>query len=321
MTLYDASSDTSPAAKSALIFGCGYLGIRVARKLICEGWRVAALTRSADRARALAAEGIDPQLGDWNDRRALSGLHATARTATHVLVSVGYDPRSKKSRHEVYVEGLRGALEVISPASRVCYVSSTGVFHQHDGRWVDECSPCHPASEGGAAHLRAEELLRRVRPPQSRAATVVLRMAGLYGPGRVPRLAMIRRGEPIATASEGFLNLIHIDDAAECVLRAWAHPAPAPLYLIADGHPVVRAEYYQEMARLSGSPPVRFTASTASSPTASSPTASSPTASSRGDSNKRIWTHRMQRDLLSRLAFPSYRHGLRAILGNEARRG
>lgn len=295
MTFYNASFDTSPTAKSAFIFGCGYLGIRVARKLLADGWRVSALTRSEERAAVLAAEGIRPWIGDWNDRRTLDELPTAAR----VLVSVGYDPRSRKSRHEVYVEGLRAALRSISPASRVCYVSSTGVFHQHDGSWVDETAPCQPTSEGGRAHLRAEELLRRVRQQHPIGATVVLRMAGLYGPGRVPRIAAIRRGEPIATASTGFLNLIHVDDAAECVLRAWAHPDPAPLYLIADGHPVVRAEYYQEMARLTGSPPARFT---------------EPTSSARGDSNKRIWNRRMQRDLLRQLAFPSYREGLRSIL-------
>lgn len=295
MPSYDASSDASRGPKSAFIFGCGYLGIRVARKLLGDGWQVSALTRSEKRARALAAEGIRPWIGDWNDRRTLGGLPSADR----VLVSVGYDPRTKRSRHEVYVEGLRAALQVMQPQCRVCYISSTGVFHQNDGRWVDESSPCHPTSEGGRAHLRAEELLRRVRQQQPTAATVVLRMAGLYGPGRVPRIAAIRRGEAIATSSTGFLNLIHVDDAAESVIRAWNHPHPAPLYVIADGHPVVRADYYREMARLSGSPPARFT---------------EPTAPSRGDSNKRIWTARMRRDLLKRLEYPCYREGLRSIL-------
>lgn len=287
---------------TALIFGCGYLGIRVARRLIREGWHVVALTRSTSRATQLAAEGIEPRIGDWNDARSLQGTPKASR----VLVAVGYDGRSGRSRHEVYVEGLRQALGAIPADSRVCYVSSTGVFHQSDGRWVDETAPCHPAAEGGRAHLRAEELLRRVRQRRSSDATVVLRMAGLYGPGRVPRVAAIRRGEALPSSPSGYLNLIHIDDAAECVLQAWEHPSPAPLYVIADGHPVVREDYYREIARLSGSPPPRF----------ADPSAA-PSTGSRSDSNKRIWTARMRRDLRSRLSYRSYREGLRSILARR----
>lgn len=286
-------------SKSAFIFGCGYLGIRVARRLLAEGWQVSALTRRPERAEALCREGIRACVGDWNSFRTLRDLPPAA----HVLVAVGYDPRGGRSRHEVYVEGLRNALRVIAPASRVCYVSSTGVFHQTDGGWVDETSPCHPMREGGRALLRAESLLRHLREGQPIGSTVVLRMAGLYGPDRVPRAESIRRGEPIAAAKEGFLNLIHVDDAAACVVAAWKVPHPAALYLVADGCPVIRQEYFEEIARLTGSPAPRFTAPPAAPP-----------GTTRSESNKRIWNSRMRRDLLPRPQYPSYREGLRAIL-------
>lgn len=284
--------------KSAFIFGCGYLGLRVARRLIGDGWQVSALTRRPERAAALCREGIRGCVGDWNSYRTLRELPPAA----HVLVAVGYDHRGGRSRHEVYVEGLRNALRVIPASSRVCYVSSTGVFHQNDGGWVDETSPCHPESEGGRAHLRAENLLRRQRVGQPAGSTLVLRMAGLYGPGRVPRAESIRRGEPIAASQDGFLNLIHVDDAAACVVAAWNMPHPASMYLVSDGHPVVRREYYEEIARLTGSPPPTFVAPPAGH------------TSTRSDSNKRIWNARMRRDLLPRPQYPSYREGLRAIL-------
>lgn len=286
------------SSKSAFIFGCGYLGLRVARRLVGDGWQVSALTRHPERAAALCREGIRGCVGDWSSFRTLRELPPAA----HVLVAVGYDPRSGRSRHEVYVEGLRNALRVIPSTSRVCYVSSTGVFHQSDGGWVDETSPCHPESEGGRGHLRAENLLRRSRVGHLAGSTVVLRMAGLYGPGRVPRAESIRRGEPVAASPDGFLNLIHVDDAAACVVAAWSMPHPASMYLIADGHPVVRREYYEEIARLTGSPPPTFV---------NPPAGHGPT---RSDSNKRIWNARMRRDLLPRPQYPSYREGLRAIL-------
>lgn len=254
------------------------------------------MTRSQTRARKLLGEGISPVIGDWTDRRDLSKVPMVAR----VLVAVGYDPGGGRSRHQVYVEGLRNALGVIDPASDLVYVSSTGVFHQSGGVWVDESSPCRPDKEGGRAHLEAENLLFR-RRSDGGGKTTVLRMAGLYGPGRVPRVDSIKRGEPISAEPDAFLNLIHIDDAAACVLAAWEHRSPQRQYLIADGHPVIRRQYFEEISRIVGGPEVRYTGQPGP----------------RSDSNKRIWTGRMRRDLLARPVYPSYREGLRSILGGS----
>ncbi len=194
---------------TAFVFGCGYLGKRVAIRLIAEGWQVSALTRSRQRAAALGQLGIQPVLGDWTDRRFIDAVAPAER----VLIAVGFDSRGGKSRHEVYVEGLQNALRAVPAASDCVYVSTTGVYHQGGDQWVDEMSPARPAREGGQSHLRAEELLRRQRAASS-GRTVVLRMAGLYGPERVPRLQAVREGVPLDVQGDSYLNLIHIDDAA-----------------------------------------------------------------------------------------------------------
>lgn len=297
---------TEYQAQTAFVFGCGYLGSRVAKLLISAGWKVGALTRSRDRAGFLKGIGVDPVVGDWTDSR----VYERIASADRVLIAVGYDGARPlgggfarvRTRQEVHVEGLRLALKNIAPESRVVYVSTTGVFHQADGGWVDENSPAKPARGGGESHLRAEELLARVRRGWGNRAGVVLRMAGLYGPGRVPRAESIRRGEVLAADPAGYLNLIHIDDAAACVMAAWECESPESLYVISDGNPVIRGQYYEEIAKLLRAPRPQYVGTLTSG------------LSQRSDSNKRIWNKRMQRDLLPRCQFPSYREGLRALL-------
>ncbi|XZE55306.1 SDR family oxidoreductase [Planctomycetaceae bacterium SH139] len=288
---------------TAFVFGCGYLGKRVAIRLVEQGWQVSALTRSRQRAAALGQLGIQPVLGDWTNRRFIDAIPPAER----VLVAVGFDSRGGKSRHEVYVEGLRNALRAVPATSDCVYVSTTGVYHQGDDQWVDETSPAKPSREGGQAHLRAEELLWRQRASSS-GRTVVLRMAGLYGPERVPRLQAVRQGTPLDVQGDSYLNLVHIDDAASCVLAAWQQPRVERLYAIADGTPVLRRDYYQELARLAGAPPAQLAESRR-------PLAIAGTAGERGraEGSKRIWTRRMRRDLLPQPQYPSFREGLAAV--------
>lgn len=277
-----------------LIFGCGYLGISVARRALSLGLRVAALTRSPIRAESLGTLGIIPIVGDWLDARSLTNLPEPKK----VLVAVGYDRSGGRSQRDVYVEGLRNALAVLPESARLVYCSSTGVFHQTDGGWVDESSPCRPTREGGRAHLEAEELIWRLRPELS---TVVLRLAGLYGPQRAPRSRELVAGIPVPAAPEGWLNLIHRDDAASAVLSAWEHLNARRTYVVSDGHPVLRRHYYEELARLLRAP----------TPTFVPPDAETPKGA-RANADKRVWSHRLRSDLLPRLAYPTYREGLKS---------
>lgn len=281
-----------------LIFGCGYLGERVARRWLAEGEQVFAVTRSGDRAERWAAEGLTPVIADVMRRETLVDLPA----ADTVLYSIGYDRRQSASQREVYVEGLRAVLGALPAATgRLIYVSSTGVYAQQGGQWVDEQSPCEPAREGGRACLEAEQLLR-ASPLAARS--VILRLAGIYGPGRIPLVDSLRRGEPVAAPAEGFLNLIHVDDAADVVLAAAKRRDAAGVYLVSDGHPIVRRDYYEAVARQIGAAVPRFVSLPADAP-----------AATRAESSKRIKNDRMVRELQTKLAYPTYREGLAAILG------
>jgi nucleoside-diphosphate-sugar epimerase len=282
---------TSPITH--FVLGCGYLGRRVARDWQANGYSVGALTRSAQRAAELASEGIAPVVGDVlrPDLELPHGIQT-------VLYAVGYDPRAGCTRHALYAGGMANVLARLpDTVERLIYISSTSVFGSAQGEWVDEQTPCHPQQEGGQACLAAEQVLAG-SPWAGRA--VVLRLAGLYGPGRLPRAADLVAGRPIPADPDGWLNLIHVEDAAQIVVLAAAHPSPSPLYVVSDGQPVTRRAFYAELARLLGAPPPVFTAP-------------GPSAERRSEGDKRVCPRRVQQELAPQLKYPSFREGLAAL--------
>ena len=116
-------------------------------------------------------------------------------------------------------------------------------------------SPCRPSRESGRALLAAEGVLAADRFGER---GIVLRLAGIYGPGRLPRRAELASGEPLPIAAGECVNLIHVEDAAAAVLAAEEYAQPPRTYLVSDGHPVQRREYFAELARQFGLPPPSF---------------------------------------------------------------
>jgi nucleoside-diphosphate-sugar epimerase len=286
-----------------LIFGCGYLGLRVARLWRGLGETVVAATRSRKRARALAAEGLSAVVADVNEPATLSRLP----DADSVLFAVGYDrsaPADKRrSIGEVYAGGLANVLNALpSSVERIVYISSTGVYGNSAGECLDEDSPCEPQREGGRACLAAERVLQKHRLANR---GIILRLAGIYGPDRIPRLAEIDNGAPLEASADGLLNLIHVDDAARVVVAAAAKANPPVTFCVSDGQPVLRREWLSEVARLAGLPEPRFVEPHKENP------------ASRASSSKRISNRRMMSDLELELKYPSYRQGLAAIFGKS----
>jgi len=280
-----------------LIFGCGYLGIRVAKLWQAAGESIYAVTRSADRARQLAAAGIEPILGDLT-RDSQLRLPQGVRT---VLFAVGYDRNAGQPIHEVFVGGLARAIDSMpAVVDRFLYVSSTGVYGNVIGQEVNEDDPTQPTREGGRACLAAERLLSASRFANQ---AVILRLAGLYGPGRIPRAADLIAERPINAPAQGWLNLIHVDDAARIVQLAERLASPPRNYVVSDGAPVIRAEYYAELARLLKAPPPQFVEPDFGSHSAL-----------RATSDKRVNPRRMFEELRPTLRYASYKEGLAAIV-------
>ena len=190
--------------KRKLIIGCGYLGRRVARRWKKQGHQVFALTRSGDHAADFRDAGIEPFIGDVTDSASLASLPEVDT----LLYAVGLDRTSGQSQREVYVGGLENVLARMADRVRCfLYISSTSVYGQNAGEWVDESSECRPTSENGSVCLDAESLLRneasqanvlrtRLRPRRRRifrifkvvfvSPTALSRMVGMTTRSRTP---------------------------------------------------------------------------------------------------------------------------------------
>jgi nucleoside-diphosphate-sugar epimerase len=187
---------------------------------------------------------------------------------------------------EVYVEGLARVVAATTGIRRFVQVSSTSVYAQTGGEWVDEAAVTQPSEESGQVVLEAEQTLRAQRPDAT-----ILRFAGIYGPGRRIGEAALKAGRTIPGDPDKWLNLIHVDDGAAAVLAALQHGGT--LFNVADGQPVLRRDYYGHVASLLDREPPQFT----------------PT----GDPvNRRIDAQRMRSVLGIQPQFADYRAGLAA---------
>lgn len=272
-----------------LIIGCGYIGRRVAQAWVQQGAEVWALTRSEEHARALRDLGVRPVTGDVTDPSSLAVLPS----AGTVLYSVGFDRTSGKTFREVYVDGLEHVLQALTGRTgRLLYISSTSVYGQNDGQWVDETSECQPETPNGQACFDAEELVRRFAGGQ------VLRLAGIYGPGRLmARIEALRAKEPLRGNPAAWLNLIHADDAVAAILACELRGASGDTCLVCDDRPIRRAEYFETLARVLNLSLPRWSAEPLSD-------------QERSKLNKRCSNRRLREQLGMALRYPDIMQGL-----------
>lgn len=297
-----------------LIVGCGYVGSEVVRTCGPE-WQIYALTRSEARSDELQSQGIQPVVGSWLDGDSLRDLPEVEG----VLVSVPHraDGDYHEETHRVGLENLLSALP--GGYRNLVYLSTTGVYGDCDSERVDEQTPVSPTRLGPQIAIEAEQALLdrfanqaegsgglRFSGNESRGATgircTILRLAGIYGPGRIPLASKILAGEPLAVPLEGFLNLAHVTDIARMISLVITRELQHNLYVFSDGHPVGRATFYRELARLCG----------VDEPIFAEPDAND--SRSRRATSKRIDPSRLVRETEFRFRFPDYRAGLRQAI-------
>ncbi len=283
-----------------LIFGCGYLGLRVAKRWVESGDTVFAVTRNPDRVPEFERLGLSPIVADITNANSLTELPIVDT----VLFAVGMDRSKYSDIRLVYVDGLKHAIDALSKSlsdetGQFIYVSSTGVYGDFGGDWVDENSANHPEREGGQACLEAENVIRASRF-QSRST--ILRFAGIYGEGRVPTGKLIQTRQWEKLSSAGYLNLIHVDDGA-AIVETVANANPAgETFLVSDGNPALRRDYYEFVANHFGVDPIPWEQVDGHS------------GSSRSGSNKRIGNKKLLEHFSITLQFPNYRAGLAQAL-------
>ncbi|MFZ5802445.1 MAG: SDR family oxidoreductase [Candidatus Omnitrophota bacterium] len=221
-----------------LIAGAGYAGLRIASYFVREKQKVFGLIKDPARREALERKAVLPVLADLTRPGTLGDLPAVH----FVVIAVAPDGRTEADYRAVYLEGIRhllDALRVHTPPRLIVHLSSTGVYGEKHGDWVDEETSPEPENEKGRILLRAEEQVLG-----SGFQTVVLRLAGIYGPGR-NRVAEVRAGGLPRGEKEKYMNMIHVDDIAPAVYALFRNAEPGKVYLGCDDEPVASPVFFE----------------------------------------------------------------------------
>lgn len=284
----------------ALIIGCGYLGLRVAQQWRQQGVEVWALTRKLERAKEFLQLGLHPIIGDVLDPGSLKQLPEV----DVCLTAVGYDRQAGPSKEAVYIRGASNVMAAVDrKTKRLIAISSSSVYGQQDGSWVNETSVTEPTEEGGKICLAAERLALSPSEP-AKISSVVLRLSGIYGPGRlIARKEQLMTGQPLSGNPAAWLNLIEVSDAAKAVIALAERPEITGIRLLSDEQPLRREEFYGHFTQLIGAPPPRFEPA------------------GEGGLNKRCDSSRLRAELPLQLNFPNARAGVATSLGLATDRG
>ncbi|MEJ2347109.1 MAG: NAD-dependent epimerase/dehydratase family protein [Gammaproteobacteria bacterium] len=230
-----------------IIIGCGYVGRRVAALEQAAGRSVLGVVRSADSAAALAASGIEARTADLDQPESLAPLPLAGATVYYLA------PPPPRGDRDPRMEGFVGILRRSGVPDRVVLISTTGVYGDCAGEWVDEQRTPRPQADRARRRLAAEETLRQWGRDQ-RAAVVVLRVPGIYGPGRLP-VTRLRQGLPVLREAEApFSNRVHVDDLARACLAAARRGANGAVYNVSDGAPSTMTDYFNRVADAVGLP-------------------------------------------------------------------
>lgn len=277
--------------KTLLSIGHGYSARALARLLLPKGWTVIGTTRSADKAIALETEGIEPLV--W------PGNKLPIERASHVLSSV-----SPGEEGDPVILETGDTLRKAKHLEWVGYLSTTGVYGDREGDWVDEGSELLPSTRRGQARVDAEAAWQALGLPLH-----IFRLAGIYGPGRGP-FEKVRNGTARRIIKDGqVFSRIHVDDIAQVVAASIDRPNPGAIYNLCDDDPAPPEDVIAHAAELLGLPiPEAIAFEEADL---------SPMARSFYAESKRVRNDRIKEELGVKLLYPTYRDGLSAVLAAE----
>ena len=233
--------------KSVLFLGYGDIAQRTAVLLVAAGWKVVGGCRSPQRKTAL--DGVELVTADAGNQQDLQQLLQRQFDAVVMTLTPAYG--SSDPYHQGYVLPCRLLQHLLSeqPLPRLLYISSTGVYGQREGEWVNEHSPTNPSDHSGQMLLQAEQTIA-----SSNAQVSILRCSGIYGPGRSMLLRGIKAGT--ATITPAWSNRIHSDDVAGFISYLLQHPEQQqPIYLVSDNSPTPQADIIHYYAQQLGVDP------------------------------------------------------------------
>ena len=290
--------------KRILIVGCGDVARRALPWLL-RRFRVFALARSAESASALRALGVVPVRGDLDERRSLRRLGGLADAVLHFAPPPQHGDEDPRTAHLLAALGRRGSL-----AQRLVYISTTGVYGDCGGAFIDECRALRPLSARARRRVDAERRLRRFARRHG-TALAILRAPGIYAADRLP-LARLQRGDPVLAAEDDVLtNHIHADDLARLACAALFRARGGRVFNVVDDSRLRMGEYYDLLADRFALPrPPRL-------PRAQIAAVLSPLTLSFMAESRLIDNTRMRRELRVALRHPTVGDGIAAALNKE----
>jgi len=279
-----------------LIVGCGYVGIPLGAQLASLGHEVYGLRRNISSRVQLTSTGIIPMFADITRPETLPRISARFDWVVLCTASSGGGPDDYR---RVYLEGARNVVDWLAetPPKALVYTSSTSVYGQVDGSEVDETSPTQPAASTAQILIEAEGyLLNQSR--KGRMPSVVMRLAGIYGPERGYWLKQFIKGEAaIDGVGDRYLNMIHRDDVIGVVVKALEAALPGQIFNVADDEPATQLDLFQWMSRRLQRP----------LPPRSDDVPQ--LGRKRGFTNKRVLNAKLKSQLQYRLKYPTFRQG------------
>ena len=284
-----------------LIAGCGYVGLQLGLELVRGGHEVWGMRRSEEALVRLQTAGLVPFRADISCLETLTKASVKFDWVVCCASASGGGPERYR---EVYVNGLRNLVVWLAakPPQKFVYTSSTSVFGQTDGNVVDEKSPTEPQEETGRLLLEAEQALLKAAQEQ-RFPAVILRLAGIYGPGRGYWLRQYLKGEArLEGQGERILNMVHRDDVVGAIIAALQRGRPGEIYNVVDDEPVTQLSCFEWLSK---------TLARTLPPPGRAPGAES---RKRGATSKRVSNRKLKHELEYRFSYPTFREGFASEL-------
>jgi len=289
--------------RQVTIIGCGDLGEVVAQIWYSRGVPVNVVLQNMERATQLSEK-------DFNVTLCNLDKDNLAKIPVHKNRVYYFAPPVQNGHEDCRFERWLASLDFDNCPKKIVYISTTGVYGDCQGAWVDEQSLTNPQTDRAKRRLDAEHKLQQWAR-QHIVPVVVLRVAGIYGPDRLP-IAAIQRKQPVVRKEEApYSNRIHADDLAQVCVAAMLKPDAHGIYNVCDGQETTMAEYYQKVARLLGCDPL---------PEISWEQAQrvfSPVMLSYLSESRRVRNEKMLRELKVKLRYPTLQQGLEAMLHRE----
>ena len=274
-------------------FGLGYSARVFGQRRLRDGWKVTGTTRSPERAAALREDGFEAAV--FSGEAPSEDIRESLRDATHLLLSIapGSDGDPALNHH-------RSDIAEAPNLAWIGYLSTVGVYGNHDGAWVDEETPVRPTSERSIRRVAAEKAWLEFGTEIGKCVQL-FRIAGIYGPGRGP-LENMRRGKSRRIIKPGqVFNRIHVEDIANILDASVANPRAGAIYNMSDNEPAPPQDVIAYAAKMLGiAPPPEIPFEDADM---------TPMGRSFYGENKRVSNDRIKTELGVELSYPTYREG------------